>query len=355
MLRSVWLLAATRWTSAHSASLLRFPWLSNGLSWPARSFTLAIAAALAIGVFTLWRASVRPIWTMSVITLSGPITIPVVVSVAVLITRLVAISILAFCGPWFLFPVWDVHSRLPPYGTAVNGVGVTVRVTAGEDRFFVLISHQGLPNTICIKIGRWRTKCTADTTLPWLEDTSGGKSGRHSGTLGGFKTPNSFNLATSSTVNNSRSPGKLGKIESMARKGPIVRNRTSCRVIELTSGPAWLRGMTISGNKPGPNCMPLRMRRQPPLVCSLSAGSQLGKDNSLLTTMLLVTMAYVHGLRVHVVSFWKDHWCSCSPRHMQHNMEDLCKSHVPAIVPITSCTPCILADSSCARCLRWSG
>ena len=133
---------------------------------------------------------------------------------------------------------------------------------------------------------------TADTTLPRLEDTSSGKSSGRSGMLGGFKTPNSFNLATSSVVNNSRSPGKLGKIVSMAWKGPIVRNGTSCHVTELTSGPTWLRGMTISGNNLGPNCTPLRMRRQPPLVYFLSAGSQLGKDNSLLTTMLLVTMAY---------------------------------------------------------------
>ena len=134
---------------------------------------------------------------------------------------------------------------------------------------------------------------TADTTLPQLEYTSSRKSSRCPGALGGFKTPNSFNLATSLAVNISRSPGRLGKIESMAQKGPIVQNGTSCHVAELTSGPAWLRGMTSSGNNPESNCMPLGMRRQPPTVNFLSAGSQLGKDKSLLTTMLLVTMVYV--------------------------------------------------------------
>ena len=133
----------------------------------------------------------------------------------------------------------------------------------------------------------------ADTTLPQLDGTNGGKSSRHSGMLGGFKTPNSFNFATSSAVNNSRSPGKPGKIVSTAQNCPMVRNGTSCRIAELTSRPAWLCGMTISGNNPGLNCTPLGIRRRPPLVCFLSVGSQFSKDNSLLTTMLLVTMAYM--------------------------------------------------------------
>ena len=71
--------------------------------------------------------------------------------------------------------------------------------------------------------------------------------------LGGFKTPNSFNLATSLAVNNARSPGGPGKIESMKQKGPIVQKGTSCHVVESTSGPTWLRGMTNSGNNSGPN------------------------------------------------------------------------------------------------------
>ena len=118
------------------------------------------------------------------------------------------------------------------------------------------------------------TPRAADTTLPQLVDTSGRKSGGRSGALGGFKTPNSFNLTTSSAVNNSRSPGKPGKIVSTAQKGPIVRNGASCRATGSKGGATWLRSMTISGNKAGPNCVPLRMRRRPPLVCFLSAGSQ---------------------------------------------------------------------------------
>ena len=103
-----------------------------------------------------------------------------------------------------------------------------------------------------------------DTTLPQLEDTSGRKSGKCSGMLGGFETPNSFNLATSSAINNSRSPGGLGKIESVAQKGPIVWNGTSCHVAESTSGPTWLCCMTRTGNNSGPKCMPLRMRNAAP-------------------------------------------------------------------------------------------
>ena len=108
--------------------------------------------------------------------------------------------------------------------------------------------------------------------------------------VGGFKTPSSFNLATSSAVNNFRSPGRLGKIGSMAQKGPTVQNGTSCHVIDSIKGAAWLCGMTRSGNNLGPKCMPLRMRRHPPVVNFLSAGSQLGTDNSLFTTRLLATM-----------------------------------------------------------------
>ena len=162
---------------------------------------------------------------------------------------------------------------------------------------------------------------TADTTLPQPEDTRGGKSGRCPGALGGFKTPNSFNLATSSAVNNSRSPGRPGKIGSVAQKGPTIQNGISCHVIESIKGPMWLCGMTRTGNNLGPKCMPLRIRRQPPMVNFLSAGSQLGTDNSLLTTMFLAVMvkAWFKGSRGVILE--GSCRCSCSPQHRQHNME----------------------------------
>ena len=63
----------------------------------------------------------------------------VVISVAVLVIRLVAISALVLGGPWFMFSVlvlgelWFLfafqaaHSRPPPHSAAVNGVGVMGR------------------------------------------------------------------------------------------------------------------------------------------------------------------------------------------------------------------------------------
>ena len=132
----------------------------------------------------------------------------------------------------------------------------------------------------------------ADTTLPQDGVTRGGKSGRHSGTGGGVRTPNSFNWATSSAVNNAKSPGKPRKMGSTARKDPTVRNGASCPVAESINGPAWLRSTTSSRNSLGPYCTPHRIRRQPPLVCFLSDGSQFGMDNSRLTIIFSDTMTY---------------------------------------------------------------
>ena len=53
--------------------------------------------------------------------------------ITVPINRLVAISVLAFCGPWFRFSLRDSYSRLPPRGTTVNGDGVAIRVTVREE------------------------------------------------------------------------------------------------------------------------------------------------------------------------------------------------------------------------------
>ena len=55
-------------------------------------------AVLTIMVFASWRESARPIWTMSVITLFGPIMFPVTILVAVLLTR--TCSHLCPCARW---------------------------------------------------------------------------------------------------------------------------------------------------------------------------------------------------------------------------------------------------------------
>ena len=278
--------AAVRWTGAGPTSLLYFAVIESTLM-SAKLFTLASTAVLAIVVFALWRVPTGPFWTMLDITLFGPVTFPVVICVTIFVTRPVAVFIPVLCGPWFLFPFQTAPDMPPPYGAAVSSGGGAVRVTVGKDGFLIkdcpipsaLTSGGGIPSAV-------------DTTLAQVDGTSGGKSGGRSGACGGFKTPNSFNWATSLAVNNSRSPGRPGKIVSTAQKGPMVRNRTSCRAVKSTSGPTWLCGMTISGNSLGPNCTPLRIRRWPSLVCFLSVGSQFGKDNNLLTIMLLVTMAY---------------------------------------------------------------
>ena len=271
-LGSAKLFAAVRWTGAHSMSLLCFA----AVGWnpmPMWSFAFAISGALTIMVLASGTATARLIWTMSVIALFGSLTFPVVISVMVLVTRLIAISILVLSSMWFLFPFQAAHGMPAPCGAAVHSVGMTVRVAVREDRFLVLISHIGLPNTMWIKIGRWHAKCGRHN-LPWLEDTSGRKSGRHPGTLVGFKTPQLLQFGHFLSYKQFQIPWQAGKNQTVAQKGPMVRNGTS------------------SGNNPGPNYMPLGMRMQPPVVNFLSAGSQLGKDNSLLTTMLLVTMAY---------------------------------------------------------------
>ena len=116
---------------------------------------------------------------------------------------------------------------------------------------------------------------TADTILPRLEDTSSGKSGGCSGALGGFKTPNSFNFTTSLAVNNSRPPGKLGKMVSMAQKGPTVRNGASCHVTGSTGGLAWLCGTTDFRKQCRAKLHASWDEKvRPPLVCFLTVGSQ---------------------------------------------------------------------------------
>ena len=147
-----------------------------------------------------------------------------------------------------------------------------------------------LLNTLCLKARRWCAKCSRHNLTP----TGRYKWQKEQQTLwciGGFKTPDPLSFTTSSVVNNSRPLGNWGRCY-LQLKGPNSSNGASCPMMGSTGGLAWLRGMTISRNSTGPNCMPLGMRRRPPLVCFLTVGSQLGKDNSLLTIMLVVTMAY---------------------------------------------------------------
>ena len=136
------------------------------------------------------------------------------------------------------------------------------------------------------------TPSAADTTLPRDGVTRGGKSGRRSGAGRGVRTLNSFNWATSSAVNNARSPGKPGKMGSTARKDPTVQNGASCPIAESINRPAWLCGTTSSRNSLGPYCTPHGIRRRPPLVRFLSDGSQFSTDNSRLTIILSDTMTY---------------------------------------------------------------
>ena len=167
---------------------------------------------------------------MSVIALFGSLTFPVMISVTVLVTRLIAISVLALGDPWFLFPFRAVHWYACPTWCCCpwcwsDGL-------SNCQRGWIPHLDQS-PKTAQYHVHQdWEVVHLAWWTLPYpdWEDTSGRKSGRCPGMLGGFKTPNSFNLATSSAVNNSRSPGRLGKIRSVAWKGPIVQNGTSCHV-----------------------------------------------------------------------------------------------------------------------------
>ena len=209
---------------------------------------------------------------MSAVTLFGLLTFLIMISLMVLLTRLVSISILALGGPSFLFFIRTSHSLLAPHGVAVHCAGVTVWVAIGKDGLLILIHHQGM-SISCVSKSGGGVPSTADTTLPQLEDTRGGQSGRWPGTSRGFKTPSSFNFATSSAVKSSKSPGRLVKTGSVARKGPTVQNGTSWHVDKLINGAAWLHSITRSGNNLGPNCMPLGMRRHPLWSTSYLLGS----------------------------------------------------------------------------------
>ena len=173
-----------QWTGTYITSLLCFAAVGWTIT-PMRSLVFAISTMFicTVMVFVPWRASVRPIWTMSVITLFGFLTLPFMISVMVLVIGFVALSVLVLGGPWFLFFFWAAHGMPAPHDAAVHCAEVMVWVTIGENGFLILICHQGLSNTMCIRSGGGPPSM-ADTTLPWLEDTSGGKSGRHPACVG---------------------------------------------------------------------------------------------------------------------------------------------------------------------------
>ena len=180
----------------------------------------------------------------------------------VFVTRLIAISVLALSDPWFLFPFWAACGMPAPHGAAVHGVGVTVRVTVGEDGFLVMISRQGLPNTMCIKIGRRCAKRGGHNLTP----TGGYKRQKERQVprcVGRVQNPQLFQLGHFLGREQFQIPWKARKIGSVAWKGPIVWNGTSCRVAESTSGPVWLRGITRSGNNSESKCMPSEWEGSP--------------------------------------------------------------------------------------------
>ena len=86
-------------------------------------------------------------------------------------------------------------------------------------------------------------------------------------------------------------PWKTGKHWIHGLERPTIWNGTSWHADELINGAAWLHGITRSGNNLVPNCMPLGMRRCPPVVNFLSAGFQLTTDNNHCTIMLLAVIA----------------------------------------------------------------
>ena len=151
MLRSVWFSAVTQWAGTSSPSLLCFA----AVRWtvmPMQSFIFAISTTFidTLMIFVPWEASARPIWTVSVVTLFGFLT----VSVMVLVAGPVSILVLVLSVLWFLFFIQAAHSVLTPHDAAVHCVEVMVRVTIGKDGFLILVSCQWLSNAMCIKIRR---------------------------------------------------------------------------------------------------------------------------------------------------------------------------------------------------------
>ena len=330
MFRSVRLSVVARWTGAHLSSLLCFV----AVGWtimPVQSPMLAISTPFinTVVVFATWGTSTRPNEAMSVIILfdfSHSLSWSLLQSLSPdlchsLSARLCMVSVLYPSCTWVL----------APHNTAVQCGGETVWMTVRKDRFLFLISHQWLPNP-CVSRPGGGMPSVPDTILPRLEGTSGGKSGRHPGSLGGFKTPTSFNLGYFLSSKQLQIPRETGKNWIHGSERSHHLSGTSCYMIESIKGATWLRSMTRSGNNSGPKCTPLGMRRHPTVVNFLSTGSQLGTDNSLLTNRLLATMQ-THGLKGHKMSFWKDWRCSY--------IRGLCntiwgvrgKSHMPAIVP----------------------
>ena len=181
--RGVWPPAAARWTGTGPMPLLCFAVIEGTLMsmW---MLTLVSTAALTIVVFASWRALAGPFWTMPDVSLFGPVMVPIAIPIVVLVTRPAAVFIPALCGPRFLFRTTpDVP---PPHDAAVSSGGMVIRVTVGEDGFLIRSVVKDCPMHSAL-ISGGGTPSAADTTLPRVDGTRGGKSGGHSGACEGFK------------------------------------------------------------------------------------------------------------------------------------------------------------------------
>ena len=90
----------------------------------ARMSTLVSTAALIVVVSALWRASAGSVRTMSDVPLPGPVMFPIMILIAILITRPVAVFILAIGRPWFLLRI--MPEVPPPHDAAVGGAGMAI-------------------------------------------------------------------------------------------------------------------------------------------------------------------------------------------------------------------------------------
>ena len=175
----LWVLNGTGWRRQRwqrpCSGVRDFLWPHNGLALtPCLCFALRLSDGLShpcdLSHLPLALCSYVPSWSLCHgdhlqgqselcwLSLFGFLTFPFAISVTVLVARLVAISVSALSGPWFLFFFWAAHGMPVPHDAAVHCVGVMVRVTIREDGFLILICCQELPNTMHIKIGRWRTQ-----------------------------------------------------------------------------------------------------------------------------------------------------------------------------------------------------
>ena len=71
------------------------------------------------------------------VSLFGPVTFPITILFTILVTRPVAVLIPALCGPRFLFR--NMPEVPTQHDAAVSSGRMVIRVTVGEDGFFIPI------------------------------------------------------------------------------------------------------------------------------------------------------------------------------------------------------------------------